>query len=100
MEISFDGRAQQVRRQLRSTPIVAMGATLALLAVATTALSGRGPQTSASATTTGGLRPEQIVIRGEVADRLAASPPRGGLRPEELVIRGEVADRLATATVP
>ncbi|MEA2609656.1 MAG: hypothetical protein QOJ75_1899 [Chloroflexota bacterium] len=41
-----------------------------------------------------GLSPQQIVIRGEVADRLAQSAGQG-LSPQQIVIRGEVADRLA-----
>jgi hypothetical protein len=38
-----------------------------------------------------GLSPQQIVIRGEVADRLAQSASQG-LSPQQIVIRGEIAD--------
>jgi hypothetical protein len=42
----------------------------------------------------GVLSPQQIVIRGEVADRLALSTNGSGLSPQQIVIRGELADRL------
>ena len=43
----------------------------------------------------GALSPQQVVIRGEVADRLAPSINSARLSPQQVVIRGEVADRLA-----
>ena len=44
----------------------------------------------------GWLSPQQILIRGEVADRMAMSVG-AGLSPQQIVIRGEVADRMATS---
>jgi hypothetical protein len=41
------------------------------------------------------LSPQQIVVRGEVADRPAQGGGTLGLSPQQIVIRGEVLDRLA-----
>ena len=41
-----------------------------------------------------GLTPQQIVTRGEVADRYGAQG-NAGLSPQQIVTRGEVADRYA-----
>jgi hypothetical protein len=67
---------------------LALATTVALGAVALTV----DPTASVPATD-GGLTAQQIVIRGEVADRYAAT--NGTLSAQQIVIRGEVADRYA-----
>jgi hypothetical protein len=66
--------------------VIALAAPLAIAAVALSA-----GQPAAAPSTESGMTAEQIVIRGEVADRYLQQEPT--LSDEQIVIRGEVADR-------
>jgi hypothetical protein len=91
MDAAFQNRAGH----LTSGRAVRVGwlviALAALLAVAAVALAGGQP--AAAPSTESGITAEQIVIRGEVADRYAQQDLT--LSDVQIVIRGEVADRYA-----
>ena len=67
---------------------------LVLIAALVAAYVAEASTSTEDASGNGGLSSQQIVTRGEVADRYGA---RGdtGLSPQQIVTRGEVADRYA-----
>jgi hypothetical protein len=83
--------ARTVRLGAALIAIAALGIA-AMLALSTTA----GRSDRAATAESAGLSPQQIVIRGEVQDRLSAEAKSEsvGLSPQQIVIRGEVQDRL------
>ena len=78
----------------RLTTVLIALAVLAVVAAALFAMAGAFKGTPLPAAN---LSAQQVVIRGEVADRLAQSA-MSGLSAQQIVIRGEVADRLARVT--
>jgi hypothetical protein len=95
MDTAFPVRTHRAGTRSWSSPLLAATAAVAIVLVgALVVLFAQQFQAPAAQSASDGLNPQQIVIRGEVADRLAQSAS-DGLNPQQIVIRGEVADRLA-----
>jgi hypothetical protein len=96
MSTTMTNPAQHQARQHLFDRLALSAAAAAVFAAALFVGAGRtdsGPAGAAGTKDEAGLTSEQIVIRGEVADRYAYA----ALSPEQIVIRGEVADRYAPA---
>jgi hypothetical protein len=93
MDTAFPARTNHVRTHHWTPRLIAATAAIVIFLVGAALVLFAQQTLAPVAQSNGGLSPLQIVIRGEVADRLEQSAS-AGLSPLQIVIRGEVADRL------